>query len=152
MREEDTARRWLVVVELREKRAEHLTRLERAVGAWKIGAVPPVLAGAEEEHLDAGISGLLMHGEDVRLFDTARIDALARLDRRERREPVAIDRGALEVERRRRLLHFAGELVLHGAALAGEERLRLAHQLRVVGMRDLAGARRRAALDLMQQA
>src|SRR5262249_13743728 len=47
VRQEDAARRWLVIVELGEKRAEHLAGLERAVGLGKVGAVAPVLAGAE---------------------------------------------------------------------------------------------------------
>ena len=93
-----------------------------------------------------------MHGEDVGFFGVARVDALLRLHRRERRQPVAVDRGALEVERLRRLLHLDGELLLHGAALAGEERGRFAHEFRIFGELDLARARRRAALDLVQQA
>src|SRR3954447_22934004 len=95
MREEDAARRRLVLIELREKCAEHFARLERAVGTRKIGTVAPVLPGAEEEHLDARISRLLVHGEHVGLFHAAWIDALPCLDRGERREPVAIDRRAL---------------------------------------------------------
>src|SRR6185436_10164048 len=104
----------------------------------------PVLAGAEEKHLDARIAALLMHREYIRLIHAARIDALVRLHRRERRKAVAIDRRALEIERRRRLLHFAGEFLLHGAALAGEEQRRFAHQFGVTLVRDLAGAWRRA--------
>ena len=104
VRDQDQARRRLVVVELRQERRQHFARPERAVGLGKIGAVAPVLPGAEEEHLDAGEAALLVHGKDVGLLDAARIDALVRLDRRQRRQTVAIDRGALEVERRRRLL------------------------------------------------
>ena len=40
-------------VELGEKGVEHLLQAQRPVGAGKIGAVAPVLVGAEEEHLDA---------------------------------------------------------------------------------------------------
>ena len=122
--------------------AEHLTGFERAIGARKIRAVAPVLPGAKEEHLDARIAALLMHGEHVGLFHRARVDALARLHGRERREAVAIDRGTLEIERGRRFLHLAGELFLHGAALAGEKRLGLAHQLLIGGKIDLLGAGR----------
>ena len=50
---EDQPRARLIVVELREERAQHLLRRERAIGAGEIGAVAPVLSGAEEEHLDA---------------------------------------------------------------------------------------------------
>ena len=139
----------LVVVELREERAQHLARPERAVGLGEIGAVAPVLAGAEEEHLDADEAAVLMHGEHVGLLDAARIDALLRLHRRERGEPVAVDRGALEIERGRGLLHLGREFLLHRAALAGEERVRLAHQLGIVGELDLARAGPGAALDLV---
>ena len=68
----------LVVVELREERAQHLARLERAVGLGEIGAVAPVLSGAEEEHLDAAEAALLMDGEHVGLLGAARVDALRR--------------------------------------------------------------------------
>src|SRR5438034_465169 len=74
------------------------------------------------------------------------------LDGRERGEPVAIDRGALVVQRRRGLLHFGCKLLLHRLAFAGEKGIGLAHQLGVFGELDLVGAGRRAALDLMQQA
>ena len=77
---------------------------------------------------------------------------LRRLHRRQRREAVAVDRGALEIELGGRLLHLGGQLVAHRLALAGEERVGLAHQLGVAGEIDLVGARRRAALDLVQQA
>ncbi len=53
MRNENEARRRLVVVELREKCAEHFRRTNAAVGLREIGAVPPVLARAEKEHFDA---------------------------------------------------------------------------------------------------
>ena len=93
-----------------------------------------------------------MDGEHVGLLGAARIDALRRLRRRQRGQPVAVDRGALEIERGRGLLHLAGQLVAHRLALAGEEGVGLAHQLGVSGEIDLLGAGRRAALDLMQQA
>ena len=93
-----------------------------------------------------------MDGEHVGLLGAARIDALRRLRRRQRGEPVAVDRGALEIERGRGLLHLAGQLVAHRLALAGQKGVGLAHQLGIFGEIDLLGARRRAALDLMQQA
>ena len=145
VREEDAARARLVVVELREERAQHLAGRERAVGLREIGAIAPVLAGAEEEHLDAVEAAVLMDGEHVGLLDAARIDALLRLDRRQRGEPVAVDRGALEIERGGGLLHLGGELLLHRLALAGQERVRLAHQLGIFGEIDLARCRGRSS-------
>ena len=58
----------------------------------------------------------------------------------------------LEVERRRGLAHLLAEAALDRAAAAGEEIARLADELRIVVERDLAGAGRRAALDLVEQA
>ena len=63
------ARRRLVGVKLREKRVEHLAWREALVGARKIGAIAPVLVGAEEKHLDAELPGLFDDGENVRLLD-----------------------------------------------------------------------------------
>ena len=131
---------------------EDFARRGGAVGLGKIGAVAPVLPGAEEERLDAGKAALLVERENVGLLHGARIDALVRLDRRERGKAVAIDRGALEVERGRGLLHLAGQLVLDRLAPAGQERVGFAHQHCVILKIDLGSARRRAALDLVQQA
>ncbi len=94
----------------------------------------------------------LMHGEHVGLLDPARIDALMRLHRRERGQTVAVDGGALEIERGGGLLHLRRQLVLHRLALARERRVRFAHQLAVFDEIDLARARTGAALDLIQQA
>src|SRR6185312_7689207 len=122
------------------------------VGLREIGAIAPVLPGAEEEHLDAGVAAVLVHGEDVRLLERARIDTLVRLDRRQRGEAIAEDRRVLEVERLGRIVHRPGQFLLHRLAVAGEEFVGLAYQLRIAGKIDLARARRRAALDLMEQA
>ena len=54
-------------VELRQKGVEHLLRSERRVGAWKVGAIAPVLISAEEEHLDAKLTRLFGDREHVRL-------------------------------------------------------------------------------------
>ena len=44
------------------------------------------------------------------------------------------------------------EPVAHGAALAGQKRAGLAHEFGIFGLADFAGAGRRAALDLIEQA
>src|SRR5262249_33177266 len=152
VRDQDQPRSRLVVVELRQEGAEHLTRTERAVGLREIGAVAPVLPGAAEEHLHAEEAALLMHGEHVRLLNAARIDALMRLHGRERGKAVAVDRGALVVQRGGGFLHLGRELLLHPAAAPGEKVVGLAHQLLVIGEFDLACAWARAALDLVEQA
>ena len=144
-------RRRALVVELRDEGAEHFRLRHRAVGARKIRAIAPVLAGAEEEDFDAELAGFLSDGEDVRLLHAARIDALRSLDRRQRRDAVAHACGALEVEFFRRLVHLARQKVAHGAALAGQKIMRLGDKLAVLDMRDFARARTRAALDLIEQ-
>ncbi len=151
MRHHDEPRARLVVVELAEERAQHLARTDRTVGPGEVGPVAPILAGPEEEDLDAAEAAFLMDREDVGLLDVARVDALMRLHRRQRGEAVAIDRGAFEVERARRLLHFDGQLLLHGPAAARQEGIGLAHQLGIFGVVDLARAGARAALDLKQE-
>ena len=93
-----------------------------------------------------------MDGEHVGLLDGARIDALGRLHRRQRREAVAIDRGALEFEIGGRLLHFGGEFAPDRAAAAGQKGDRFADQLGVAGEIDLVRTRRGATLDLVEQA
>ena len=152
VREQDELRRRLVVVELRDERLQHLLDREALVGAREIGAVAPIVAAAEEEHLDAGLPRLLMRGEHVGLLHRLRVDALARLDVAERGQPVAEARGALVVLLEARLVHQGMQPELHLVALAGEEGERLVDQRAVILGRDLAGARRRAALDLEQQA
>ena len=121
VREQDQLRRRLVVVELGEEGAEHRAGLEPLVGAREIGAVAPVLAGAEEEHLDAGLAAVLMDGEDIRLFEGLRVDALMALDVGERGEPVAIAGGLLEIEPVGSLRHRRLHGGAHRLAAAGEE-------------------------------
>ena len=152
VRKEDELRRRLVVVELGNEGFQHLLHGEALVGAREIGPVAPIVAATEEEHLDAGLARLLMRGEYVGLLHRLRIDALARLDVAERRQPVAEARRALVVLLEARLVHQAVQPELHLVALAGEEGERLVDQRAVMLGRDLAGARCRAALDLEQQA
>ena len=54
-----------------------------------------------------------MNRKNVGLLNAARIDALMRLNRRERGEAVAIDRGAFEIEPGRCFFHFIRELIFH---------------------------------------
>src|ERR1700758_1829164 len=91
MRDQDQARRRPVVVELREESGQDLLAGERTIGLGKGGAGAPILAGAEEETLDAGESTLLIGGKHVGLLDAARIDALMRLNRGKRGEAIAVD-------------------------------------------------------------
>src|SRR6516225_4293258 len=152
VRDQNQPRTGLVVVELREKRRQELARRDRAIGFRKIGAIAPVLPSAEKEYFDAGETALLMQRENIGLLHTARIDALMRLNSRQRGKAVAVDGGAFEIERLRSLFHLGRELVFDGLAAAGQERIGLAHQHRIFAEVDLIGTRRRAALDLMKKA
>ena len=84
VRQQDQPRHRLVVVELRDEAIEHLLDGQRAVGLGKVGAVAPVLAGAEEEHLDARLPAVLRGGEDVGLLDALGVDRLIGGDVRQR--------------------------------------------------------------------
>src|SRR5690606_34534341 len=130
--EQNELRRRLVFVELRDERAEHILRRQRFVGTREIGAVAPVLKGAEEEHLHAGLARFLMQSEDIRFLDRARIDALVRLYGRERGEAVAIARGGFEIHALGGVRHARRKLALYGLALAGQEIVRLADKRVVI--------------------
>ena len=65
-------------------------------------------------------------GENVCLFHRLRIDALVALHMAERRQSVAIDRRALEIEILGSRLHRLGQLRLDRLAAPGEEILGLA--------------------------
>jgi hypothetical protein len=69
VRHKDHARRGLVVVELADEGAENLAWGQRRVGLGEVGAVAPVLPGAEEEHLDTGHAGVVMNREHVSFFN-----------------------------------------------------------------------------------
>ena len=75
-----------------------------------------------------------------------------RLNRRQRPDAVAQLRRLLEIEGAARLIHPPGQIFLDAPAVAGEEGARLGDQRRIGGLVDVADARRRAALDLVQQA
>ena len=151
VREQDEARHGLVVVELGDEALQHLLEPERAVGLGKVGAVAPVLPAPEEEHLDAGLAAFLMGREDVGLLDAVAVDRLIGRYVRECLQPVAKARGALELEPVGGLQHHPLQLGTHGLALAAQEFDGLVNEHGVVGLADLASARRRAALDLVQQ-
>src|SRR5215470_15783592 len=97
--------------------------------AREIRPVPPVLAGAEEEHLDTRLAAFAVRREYISLRECARIDTLMKLDMAHRPDAVSQPRRPLEIERLRRAGHFSRQQALHRAALAVKEQLCLAHQL-----------------------
>ena len=105
-------------------------------------AVAVVAAAADEEHLHAGLAGGLPGGDHVGVLQAGRVHHVVALHEGQRADAVAHRGGVLEFQRLGGLLHLGGEFLLHGAGLAGEERLRLADQLAVVRL--ARSGRRRA--------
>ena len=103
----------LVIVELRNEGFQNLGDFQRLVGARVIGAIAPVLPCSEKENLDAGLTALGVGGENIRFINPLWINALMGLHMAERRQPVAVDGGTLEIECLGRCPHLSGELGLH---------------------------------------
>ena len=95
---EDAGRDRLVVVELADEGGEHVLDAELPVVAREIGAVAPVLAAAEEEHLDRGVAAGLVRGDDIGIAQPFDIDVLPSLDLRQGADAVAQQGRALEFE------------------------------------------------------
>ena len=152
VRQQYKLRRRLVVIELGNEGFEHLFHRETLVGAGKVRAVAPIVAGAEEEHLDRGLPRVLMGGEHIRILHGLRIDALMRLHVAERGQPVAETRRALIVLLEARIVHQSVHAPFHLVAFAGEEAERFIDEAFIVMFRYFAGAGRAAALDLKEQA
>ena len=139
-------------IELREERIEHFFGRELPIGPREIGAVAPVLIGAEEERLDAELPGFLADGEHVRLRDRTGVDGLFALDRGEGGNAVAQARRRLEFEGVGGRGHLVGEPLTDRPTAAGKEVARLPDQPGIVVDRDFAGAGPRTALDLVEEA
>jgi len=137
-----------IVVELADKRGQHLLDRELAIVAGEIGTVAPILSAAEEKHLDAGLSACLVCSDHVRIDDPWDVNVLVALDQRQRADPVPDQRRRLEIKSSRNCLHFGREALLNVIAPAGEERVRLLDQSGVVVAADAADAGRAAPLDL----
>ena len=138
-------RRRLVIVKLGDERAEHFGRFLGARVGREERAIAVVAAAAHEEHLHAGLAGDLPRGDDVGVLQAGRVHHVVALHERQRADAVADGGGALELQRLRRVLHFAGEFLLHDAGFAGEERLGLADEFAVLGLviRPTQGAEQR---------
>ena len=152
MRQEDQPGRRLVVVELGEEGRHHLARLGARAGAGVVVAVAPVLIGADEEDLNAGLPALHVERDHVGLRHAGRVDALCRLHLRQRADAVAQRRGAFELHRLGGLGHLGRERRLDVGGLALQEPLGIGDEAGVVGFGDVADAGGGAALDLVEQA
>src|SRR4029079_6663036 len=140
VRQQDQWRNRLVVIKLRQERAQDFRYRQCLVGAREIRSIAPILPGAEKEYLDAGLAAFLRQAEDIGLVHPLRIDALLGSDETHRLDTVAIARGALEIELFRSLLHQPGEISLHRLALAVEKGLGLLDQLIIDRQLYLPGA------------
>ncbi len=122
-----------VVVELADERGQHLVGGKLAVMAREIGAVAPIVAAAEEEHLDAGLAAGLMGRDHIGIDDAGHVDVLVTLHQRQGADAVANQRRRLEVERLGGSIHLRREALLDIAAAPGQKELRLLDQLCIIG-------------------
>ncbi len=106
----------------------------------EVGAVAPVLAGAEEEHLNARLPAVLVGGEHVGFLDAFGIDGLVGGDVSQGPQTIAVLGGLLVVEPVGRFLHQALIHLAHVLALAAQEAHGLPDQRVVLVEPDLAGA------------
>src|SRR5438105_1476147 len=111
----------------------------------------PILPAADEEGLDRYRPRLAGEREHVGVAKALGMYSLAALDVGQRAQPVAIDGGQFIILPARRVSHRPRLPRLHTGRLAGEELLRLGDQLGIILVADPAHARRRAALDLIEQ-
>ena len=152
MAEQHQRRFWPVVVELADKRAQHVLDRELAIVAREIGAIAPILPAAEKEHLHAGLPGLLIGRDHVGIDDAGHVNVLMSLDQGEGADAVADQPRRLEIERRGGGLHLGREPQLHRAAAARQKGMRLLDQAGILLAADPPDARCAAPLDLVQQA
>jgi hypothetical protein len=87
----------------------------------EVGAVAPVLAGPEEEHLHAGLAALDVQGHDVGLVHGLGIDLAFLGHGGQGADAVAQAGGALELQVLGGGLHLLGHGGHHRAGLAPQE-------------------------------
>ena len=97
MADQDQLGARLVVIELAHEGVQYLAVLVMTVDAREIGAVAPVLAGAEEEDLHAGLTALREQGEDIGLLQGFGIDHLFGGDGGQSPDAVAKAGGGFEL-------------------------------------------------------
>ena len=150
--DQQRAGRRLVVVELADEGGQHVGQRLGLVVAGEVGAVAPVLAGPVEEHLDRRLAGLLGGGDHVGVAQPGGVHALMVLHVGQRLQPVAVGGGGLERQGVAGRLHGRRQLLLDRRRAAFQEGAGIGHQGGVIRLGDAVHARRRTALDLVQQA
>jgi hypothetical protein len=121
----------------------------------KVRPVAEMAAGADHREVDAGAAALDLDGEDVGVDDARAgvvLDRLLMQHARQRADPVAQLCCLLELERLGARRHLRLQRVDQLLLLARQESLGVGDVLGVVLGRDVADARPRAALDLVEQA
>ena len=136
VRQEDQARRRLVVIELRQEGGQNVSRFGIAFMAREKGLVAPVLTGPEEEDLDTGFAAILGDGDDIGLLHPVGIDALIGGHGRNRADPVAQLGGGLEIHCLGRLAHAGLQFLAQGVGAAAQEVRRLLDQFVIGGRFD----------------
>ena len=114
--------------------------------------VPPILAAADEEGLDAHLARLAGKRENVPVAQPLGMNRLAALHIGQGAKTVAIDRGKLEILFRSGLRHQPPQPCLDAGGLAGEKQLRIGYELAILLLADPTHARGRTTLDLIEQA
>src|SRR4051812_15251792 len=146
------SRQRLLVIVLLEKRRHDFRRLCALRIGGEEAAVADVAPGADHDQVDAGDAALDHARHHIGLDTAVRFDVLARLNARQRADLVAIDRRLLVMPFVRRTLHLFGQPLDHVVFPAPQEQHRIRDILGIHLRRDLAGARRRAPVNLVEQA
>ena len=139
------------VVVLREEGSEDVGVALLLAALQEEVLAPDHLARADEEYLDTN-ADLRARDADCVLIACARDDILFLGDLLHRPKLIPEARRRLKVEGRGRLLHAELQFALHILRAPFEEEQDRADHRRVVLLRDLADARREAALDVVLQA
>src|SRR3954469_13033626 len=145
-------RQRLLEIVLLEKRRHDFGRLRALRIRREEAAVADVAPGADHHQVDAGDAALDHARHHIGLDTAVRLDVLARLNARQRADLVAIDRRLLVMPFVRRTLHLFGQPLDHVVFPALQEEHRIRDILGIHLRRDLAGARRRAPVNLVEQA
>jgi hypothetical protein len=125
---QDQARDRLVLVELAQEGGQNLGIRVALVHAREIGAAAPVLTGAVEEDLDAGLAAVGVQGEDVALGHAVGADGVLHRYGRQGADAVAHAGGLFEVHSSAADCISLRQAADDGAGLASQELFGLGDQ------------------------
>ena len=150
--EQDQPRRRHILIKLREKAGQHFGLFYFLRMRREKGAMPPILSAANEKCLNPHRAIFVRERKNIGIANALRVDRLAALNESQRAQPVAHDRCRFKIKRLGRRRHLRTKLGLDLGRFAPEERFGVGDQLGIARRRDARGARRGAALDLIEQA